>query len=500
MQVAPPAEREKKSEAWRHLFCRDILSMPDKWEYPWFAAWDTAFHMIPMARIDPAFAKNQLLLLLREWYMHPNGQMPAYEFAFSDVNPPVHAWSVWHVYRITTDEHGNGDLDFLERAFQKLMLNFTWWVNRNDEKGRNLFGGGFLGLDNIGVFDRSIPLPDGVCLHQADGTAWMGLYCAVMLQMALELAHHRSKAYEDIASKFFEHYISVIDAINSVGGTGLWDDEQGFYFDHLEHDDGSSIALKVRSMVGIAPLFAVCILKRETIEDLPDFEKRTRWFLKYKKQLSNYVTEAKVANEEINGSQWVAIAPRERFERILRRVLDESEFLSPNGVRALSRFHHEHPFEADLHGQHFTVRYTPAEGDSGMFGGNSNWRGPVWFPMNMLLINALERYYLVYGDDFKMEYPTGSGQQHTLAEISEDIARRLVGLFLPDKDGYRPSHGREHRYANDPHWKDLILFSEYFDGDTGRGVGASHQTGWTALAATMIHMLYTRREMRNRAQ
>jgi hypothetical protein len=499
-QIAPPPERMKKSEAWRHLFCRDILSMPDKWEYPWFAAWDTAFHMIPMARIDPEFAKNQLLLLLREWYMHPNGHMPAYEFAFGDVNPPVHAWAVWHVYRITCEENSTGDLDFLERAFQKLMLNFTWWVNRNDEKGRNLFGGGFLGLDNIGVFDRSVALPNDICLHQADGTAWMGLYCSTMLQIALELAHQRSRAYEDIASKFFEHYIAVIDAINSVGGSGLWDDEQGFYFDQLEHTDGSSIALKVRSMVGIAPLFAVCILKHGTVEGLTDFEKRTKWFLRYNKELSNYVSTAEVSNEEINGSQWIAIAPKERFERILRRVLDEVEFLSPNGIRALSRHHHENPFELDLYGQHFHVRYTPAEGDSGMFGGNSNWRGPVWFPMNMLLINALERYYLVYGDDFTIEYPTGSGQQHSLADISEDIARRLVNLFLPDKDGYRPSHGREARYAQDPYWKDLILFSEYFDGDTGRGVGASHQTGWTALAATLINALYTRRDIRNRAQ
>ncbi|CAN5601316.1 glucosidase [soil metagenome] len=499
-QITPPPERMKKSEDWRHLFCRDILSMPDKWEYPWFAAWDTAFHMIPMAEIDSEFAKNQLLLLLREWYMHPNGQMPAYEFAFGDVNPPVHAWAVWHVYRLGVGEDGVGDLDFLERAFQKLMLNFTWWVNRNDEKGRNLFGGGFLGLDNIGVFDRSVTLPDGVRLHQADGTAWMGLYCSVMLQIALELAHQRSKAYEDIASKFFEHYIAVIDAINSVGGTGLWDEEDGFYFDQLDHDDGTSISLKVRSLVGIAPLFAVCIMKRGTVEGLKDFQKRTNWFLSYKEQLSEYVSKADCANEEINGSQWIAIAPRDRFKRILQRVLDESEFLSPHGIRGLSRHHHETPFEVELAGQHLTVRYTPAEGDSGMFGGNSNWRGPVWFPMNMLLINALERYSLVYGDDFKLEYPTGSGQEHTLVEIAEDIARRMVNLFLPDKTGHRPSHGREERYSTDPHWKDLIIFSEYFDGDTGRGLGASHQTGWTALAATLIQALYTRREIRNRAQ
>jgi hypothetical protein len=499
-QVTPPP-RSKKSEEWRHLFCRDILSMPDKWEYPWFAAWDTAFHMIPMAHIDPEFAKNQLLLLLREWYMHPNGQMPAYEFAFGDVNPPVHAWSVWHIYRMGVDKQGNGDIEFLERAFQKLMLNFTWWVNRNDEAGRNLFGGGFLGLDNIGVFDRSVALPDDVCLHQADGTAWMGLYCSVMLTMSLELAQKRSCAYEDIASKFFEHYISIIDAINSEDGNGLWDEEQGFYFDRLEKTDGSSfVSLKARSIVGIAPLYAVCILKRDTVKDLHDFKKRTDWFLDYKTELSDYVATSRDGGREIDGSRWIAIAPRHRMERILRRVFDESEFLSPHGIRGLSRQHLEAPFQTELNGQKFTVKYVPAEGDSGMFGGNSNWRGPVWFPMNMLLITALERYYLVYGESFKMEYPTGSGQQKSLVEISEDISRRMVNLFLPDKDGYRPSHGKEHRYADDPYWKDLVLFSEYFDGDTGRGVGASHQTGWTALAATLIHALYTRREVRNRAQ
>jgi Glycosyl hydrolase family 63 C-terminal domain len=374
------------------------------------------------------------------------------------------------------------------------------WVNRNDEHGHNLFGGGFLGLDNIGVFDRSVTLPDGVSLHQADGTAWMGLYCSVMLQIALELAHQRSKAYEDIASKFFEHYIAVIDAINSIGGTGLWDEEEGFYFDQLEHNDGHSMAMKVRSMVGIAPLFAVCIMKRDTVKGLVDFERRTQWFLQNKKQLSEYVSTAKVANQDIDGSKWIAIAPHDRFQRILRRVLDEAEFLSPHGVRALSRYHLANPFQVEFRQQRFTVKYTPAEGDSGMFGGNSNWRGPVWFPMNMLFVNALERYSLVYGDDYKLEYPTGSGQQHSLVEIAEDIARRLVSLFLPGKDGHRPSHGREGRYATDPYWQDLILFSEYFDGDTGRGVGAAHQTGWTALAATLIEALYTRREIRNRAQ
>ncbi len=368
-QIAPPPERVKKSEEWRHLFCRDVLSMPDKWEYPWFAAWDTAFHMIPMARIDPEFAKNQLLLLLREWYMHPNGQMPAYEFAFGDVNPPVHGWAVWQVYRVGADENGIGDLDFLERAFQKLMLNFTWWLTATMRRDTTSSAAAFWGSTTSGVFDRSLALPDGVSLHQADGTAWMGLYCSVMLQIALELAHHRSKAYEDIASKFFEHYIAVIDAINSIGGTGLWDEEEGFYFDRLDHDSGESIPLKVRSLVGIVPLFCVCIMKHGTVDGLKDFDKRTDWFLNYKEQLSEYVSTADCASEEINGSKWIAIAPHDRFQRIMQRVLDESEFLSPHGIRALSRHHHEHPFEVNLRGENFTVRYTPAEGDSGMFGG-----------------------------------------------------------------------------------------------------------------------------------
>ena len=488
----PPPESRKTIEnrEWRHLFCRDVLSMPDKWEYPWFAAWDTAFHMIPMAEIDSRYAKDQLLLLLREWYMHPNGQMPAYEFAFSDVNPPVHAWSVIHVYEMSAKRDGGvKDVEFLERAFQKLLLNFTWWVNRNDEHGHNLFGGGFLGLDNIGVFDRSMSLPNGTSLNQADGTAWMGLYCAAMLTIAIELAQTRP-AYEDVASKFFEHYISIIDAINNLGGSGLWDEEEGFYFDQLTFDGGAPKSLNVHSIVGIIPVFAVGILQKKEIERLPGFTKRMKWFLANKPDLAQYVKEVETADPEHAGSHFVALVPKERLLRLLKRVFDETEFLSGHGVRALSRLHHETPYQVDLAGKTMTVRYVPAEGDSGMFGGNSNWRGPVWFPMNILLLNALERYHVVYGDGLKVECPTGSGTMMTLLEAAQEISRRLVGLFLRDETGRRAAHGEERRYIDDPHWRDLVLFSEYFDGDTGRGVGASHQTGWTALAATCLEKMH----------
>ena len=490
-QPTPPKERLQTSNSdWRHLFCRDILSMPDKWEYPWFAAWDTAFHMIPMAEVDPVFAKNQLLVLLREWYMHPNGQMPAYEFSFGDVNPPVHAWAVMHVYQIDARRNdGVKDIEFLERAFQKLLLNFTWWVNRNDQKGHNLFGGGFLGLDNIGVFDRSIKMPDGVTLDQADGTAWMGFYCASMLLIALELAQTRP-AYEDIASKFFEHYISIIDAINGLGGTGLWDDEAGFYFDRLSTPDEPSKPLKVHSIVGIIPLFAICVLHKEDVERLPGFRKRLRWFLENKPELAKHVSDVETSDPALAESKFVALVPKERLLRILTSVLDETAFLSDHGVRALSKYHSGTPYEIELRGQKMVVRYVPAEGDSGMFGGNSNWRGPVWFPMNILLLNALDGYHAVYGESVKVECPTGSGNMLTLQEVQEEIARRLVGLFLRDGNGCRPAHGDERRYVDNPYWKDLVLFSEYFCGDTGRGTGASHQTGWTALAATCMEKMH----------
>ena len=475
----PPKERlDGRNHTWSHLFARDVLSMPDKWEYPWFAAWDSAFHMIPLAVIDPDYAKSQLLVLLREWYLHPNGQMPAYEFAFSDVNPPVHAWSVFHVYRITGRRSGQYDSDFLERAFQKLLLNFTWWVNQNDASGHNLFGGGFLGLDNIGVFDRSMKLPDGTEMNQADGTSWMGFFCSTMLQIAIELAQTRP-AYEDIASKFFEHYIAIIEAIND-----------GFFFDRLTARDKPAEVIKVRSVVGVVPVFAIGILLKEQIDRLPGFRQRMNWFLKHKPHLARYVAVADCADPAIQGSSFIGLVPKDRLLRLLGHVLDETEFLSDFGVRSLSRFHLDHPFEIELAGKQLTVRYTPAEGDSGLFGGNSNWRGPIWFPINFLLINALERYHQVYGETLKVECPTGSGNHLDLLQIAEELERRLTSLFVRDGDGRRACHGEESRYRDNPHWRDLVLFNEYFCGDTGRGCGASHQTGWTALAATCLAKLH----------
>ena len=491
----PPGRKAEMYSQWRHLFCRDVLSVPDKWEYPWFAAWDTAFHMIPMAQIDPNYAKTQLLVLLREWYLHPNGQMPAYESNFSDVNPPVHAWSVIHVYDI--DQRLNGgtkDTDFLERCFQKLLLNFTWWVNRNDESGHNLFGGGFLGLDNIGIFDRSMKLPEGVTLNQADGTAWMGLFCAAMLTIAIELAQTRP-VYEDIASKFFEHYTAIINAMNTASGTGLWNEEEGFYFDQLTKPGEENKILKIHSIVGIIPLYAVAYLRKAEIDRLPEFRKRMEWFLRSKPELSRYVAKTESEDPDMLGSEFIALVPKDRLLRILERVLRETEFLSPFGVRALSRFHADHPFSLDLGGQTMSVAYTPGESDSALFGGNSNWRGPVWFPVNALLINALERYHAVYGDQFQVECPTGSGNRMNLLQVAEELAHRLTSLFLPDRNGRRPSHGDEPRYQTDPHWCDLVLFSEYFCGDTGRGSGASHQTGWTALAATFLANRHRRHHM-----
>ena len=489
-QPRPPEKRATASgNDWRHLFCRDILSVPDSWEYPWFAAWDLAFHMIPMARLDPAFAKNQMILLLREWYLHPNGQMPAYEGNFSDVNPPVHAFAAFQVYAFAAQSTGVKDIDFLESVFHKLLLNFTWWVNRNDAEGRNLFGGGFLGLDNIGVFDRGMDLPDGVTLSQADATAWMGLFCASMLRIATELAQTRP-VFQDIASKFFGHYVAIIDAMNTFDGSGLWDEEEGFYFDHLTAPGQPVKPLKVHSIVGLVPLFAVVSLRRQELDRMPGFRNRMDWFLKHRATLPSYVTPVETDDPDLAGSYLMSLVPKDRLRRILARVLDEDEFLSPHGIRALSRRHDAHPYEVELAGEVMRIRYVPGEGDSGLFGGNSNWRGPIWFPVNALLIAALQRYHAVYGDAFKVECPVRGGRWMTLHEVAEEIARRCSGLFLRDAQGARPCHGRERRYAEDPAWRDLILFSEYFCGDTGRGLGASHQTGWTALAATMIEMLH----------
>ncbi len=481
-QPAPPEARNHgRNSEWTHLYNRDVLSMPDKWEYPWYAAWDLAFHMIPFAHIDPDFAKHQLTLLLREWYMHPNGQIPAYEFAFDDVNPPVHAWACWRVYKMTGAK-GSRDIDFLARTFQKLLLNFTWWVNRKDPDGKHIFGGGFLGLDNIGVFDRSRPLPGGGHLEQADGTAWMAFYCSTMLAMALELAGH-DPVYEDIASKFFEHFVAITDAINTFGGSGLWDETDGFYYDHI-HVNSMSGPLKVRSMVGLLPLIAVEVLEDTNLERFPGFRGRMQWFLKNRPDLARHVTFHDSGADHAHFM--LAIPSRERLERTLRYMLDESEFLSPYGLRSVSRTHLERPFVLTVDGKEFRVDYTPAESTTGLFGGNSNWRGPIWFPVNFLLLEALERYHHFYGEDLKVECPTGSGTWLNLNQVADELRRRLAGIFLADKDNMRPCHGDDARYADDPHWRNLLLFHEYFHGDNGRGVGASHQTGWTALVAQCI--------------
>ena len=479
-QPAPPPSRlDGRNAEWGHLYNRDVISVPDKWEYPWYAAWDLAFHMIPFARIDPEFAKEQLLLFLREWYMHPNGQIPAYEFAFGDVNPPVHAWAVWRVYKMT-GARGRRDRLFLERAFQKLLLNFTWWVNRKDPEGRNLFAGGFLGMDNVGVFDRSQPLPTGGHLEQADGTAWMAFYCNTMLSIALELASE-DPAYEDLASKFFEHFIAIADAMNNLGGTGLWSEEEGFYYDQL-HVDGRHIPLQVRSMVGLMPLIAVEVLDEGKFAHLHGFKRRMRWFLDNRPDLARNIACMRPKEENGHVKRLLAIPTRERLARVLRYMLDEAEFLSPHGIRSVSRAHKEQPYQFDVMGMPYRVDYVPAEGNTGLFGGNSNWRGPIWFPVNFLVLEALERYHHFYGDELQVECPVGSGRMLDLQGVARELQTRLGGIFLADAAGRRPCHGEDRRWSEDPHWRDLVLFHEYFHGDTGRGVGASHQTGWTALA------------------
>ena len=483
-QPAPPAGRsDGRNSEWTHLYNRDVISMPDKWEYPWYAAWDLAFHMIPMAKVDPEFAKSQLLLFLREWYMHPNGQLPAYEWALGDVNPPVHAWAVWRVYKLTA-EKGRRDRLFLERAFQKLLINFTWWVNRKDVDGHNIFSGGFLGLDNIGVFDRSKPLPTGGHLEQADGTAWMAFYCTTMLAIAIELAVE-DPAYEDVASKFIEHFVAISDAMNSLGGTGLWDDTDGFYYDQL-HIDGRNIPMRIRSMVGLIPLFASEVLEQSNLDRLPGLKKRLDWFVANRPDLARNIAHMDDGEFGHKGHRLLGIPSRERLERVLKVLFDEREFLSPHGVRALSAAYQENPYVFRANGDDHVVTYTPGESDTGLFGGNSNWRGPVWFPVNYLLIESLERYHHFYGDSLKVECPAGSGKFINLREAAREIANRLATLFLPDARGQRPCHGGAARYASDPHWRDLVLFHEYFHGDTGRGVGATHQTGWTALAVRCI--------------
>ncbi len=483
---APLARREARNSQWNHLFNRDVISMPDKWEYPWYAAWDLAFHMLPMAEIDPHFAKHQLSLFLREWYMHPNGQLPAYEWNFSDVNPPVHAWGVWRVYKIA-ESRNHRDRDFLASCFQKLLINFTWWVNRKDPNGKNVFAGGFLGLDNIGVFDRSHGLPYGAALEQADGTAWMASYCTTMLMMALELAEE-DRAYEDLASKFFEHYATITLAINGHGRyAGLWCEEDGFYYDWLTQGEDRQ-PLKVRSLVGLLPLVAVEVLHQDQISKFTGFNKRTNWFLKYRPHLADSISSLSENGE----MRLLSVCPPDRFRSILKYLFDENEFLSPFGIRSLSKYHEKHPFTVEMEGETHTVAYSPGESDSPMFGGNSNWRGPIWFPINYLIIEALERYHHFYGDDFKVEFPTGSGNEVSLAQAAGLIGERLISLFEVDpKTSARPAHGRSemHRGKDSPE-QDLVLYYEYFNAETGEGLGASHQTGWTALVARLSRKRY----------
>jgi hypothetical protein len=483
----PQGHGVSRNAGWRHAYSRDVLSMPDKWEYPWFAAWDMAFHCVQMAYLDPQFAKDQLLLLLREWYTHANGQIPAYEFAFGDVNPPVHAWACWRVYKIS-GRPGHRDHQFLARAFQKLMINFTWWVNRKDIAGNHLFSGGFLGLDNIGLFDRSNPLPGGWLLEQADGTAWMACYCATMLAIALELAA-KDPSYEDVASKFFEHFVAIIDAINTVGGTGLWSEQDGFYYDQLRID-GRPIPLRVRSIVGIVPLFAVEVLESSVIDRLPGFRKRAMWFVQHRQDLTRHISYMRQDGQHGHSLYLLAVPSEDRLRRLLRYALDENEFLSPFGLRSLSRYYKDHPYSVRHDQQEYSVRYEPGEAGASLFGGNSNWRGPVWMPINFLFIEALERYHRFFGNQFQVECPTGSGQMRNLLQVAHELRRRLTALFFPDTSGRRPVNDLD-RLFDDPQWRDLVLFYEYFHGETGRGCGASHQTGWTALIGRLIEDLGT---------
>ncbi|GIK43225.1 MAG: glucosidase [Chloroflexota bacterium] len=483
----PPASRKYiRNMEWSHLYNLDVLSMPDKWEYPWYAAWDLAFHCIPLAMIDPELAKRQLILLLREWYMHPNGQIPAYEWTFSDVNPPVHAWAAWRVYKITRNVTGRADLTFLERVFHKLLLNFTWWVNRKDAEGNNIFQGGFLGLDNIGVFDRSKPLPTGGFIEQADGTAWMGMYCLNMLAIALELARH-DRAYEDVATKFFEHFIYIANAIGNLGdGFSLWDEEDGFFYDVLHLPNGRHVPLKIRSLVGLIPLFAVETLEPDLLEKLPRFRQRMEWFLEYRPKLVQNIASLTAPGE--GGRRLLAIADRPKLELILPRMLDPAQFLSDYGLRALSKRHATEPYYFNANGQVHIVHYEPAESSSGLFGGNSNWRGPIWFPVNFLMVESLQKYHHYYGESLKVELPRYSGRWVNLDEVATDLSRRLMGIFRRDEanGARRPVFGGIDLFQTDPHWRDYLPFYEYFHGDNGAGLGASHQTGWTALVAKLI--------------
>ncbi|MBC7926010.1 MAG: glucosidase [Bryobacteraceae bacterium] len=482
----PDGRRHGRNQEWKHLYNADVISMPDKWEYPWYAAWDLAFHCVPLALVDSEFAKDQLTLMVREWYMHPNGQLPAYEWAFGDVNPPVHAWAALRVYKIEKKHRGVGDRAFLQHIFHKLLLNFTWWVNRKDADGRNIFEGGFLGLDNIGVFDRSSPLPTGGRIQQADGTGWMAMYSLNLLAIAMELAKE-DPAYEHVASKFWEHFLHIANAINHPGnnGVGMWNSDDGFFYDVLDLHGGShNVPMKVRSMVGLIPLYAVETLDAELVDRLPGFKRRLEWFLENRKDLTANVACMKTPG--IGERRLLSVVDGDQLRRVLQFMLDEKEFLSPFGIRALSRIHNDNPYVLSYGGGEYRVGYEPAESGTGHFGGNSNWRGPIWFPVNYLLIESLQKFHHYLGDEYKVECPTGSGKYLTLWEVAAEISRRLTRIFLQEPDGRRPVHGNNRLFREDPHWRDLVLFNEYFHGDDGSGVGASHQTGWTGVVAKLL--------------
>jgi len=482
-QPIPPAIRKHgRNHDWPYLFNRDIISMPDKWEYPWYASWDLAFHCVPLSRIDPDFAKKQIILFLREWYMHPNGQLPAYEWNFSDVHPPLHAWSALKIYHLEKRDSGKKDIVFLKRVFHKLLLNFTWWVNRKDAEGHNIFQGGFLGLDNIGVFDRSCALPSGGHIEQADGTSWMAMYALNLMDMALEIAQE-DPSYEDTASKFFEHFVHIAESLNEFGKHGLWNEEDGFYYDVLHFPDGKNTPLRVRSLVGLTSLFAVSVIDKELFNRFKGFKKRMLWFTKNRMNLNKYlVIEELQEGEDI----LLSLVPKSRLVRILQRLLDENEFLAPGGIRSISKYHKDNPFKLRVDGNEYRVDYEPAESSAGIYGGNSNWRGPIWIPINYLFIEALKKYYLYYGDTLKVPCPSGSDNYMNLWDVAKILSQRITSLFIRDQNGRRPAHGDDENYCSDPHFKDLVLFHEYFHGDTCKGLGASHQTGWTGLVAEMI--------------
>lgn len=483
----PPSRRYGRNHEWEHLKNFDIISLPDKWEYPWYAAWDLAFHCIPLALVDPDFAKRQLKLMAREWYMHPNGQFPAYEWSFSDVNPPVQAWAAWRVYKIDAKLHGKADRPFLEGVFHKLLLNFTWWVNKKDAEGKNVFQGGFLGLDNISVFDRSAPLPTGGHIDQSDGTSWMAFYCLVMLKIALELAKE-NPVYQDSASKFFEHFLRIARAMTAEyrGGLSLWDEQDGFFYDALHLPDGKVVPLKVRSLVGLMPLLAVETLEPDLMEAMPDFTRRLNWFFANRIYLRDQGDLACVRSPGEESRRLLSIVNRERLVKILQYMLDESEFLSPHGIRSISKYHRANPYVFVVNGQAHAINYQPAESTGGLFGGNSNWRGPIWFPINYLLVESLQKLHHYYGDTLKVECPTGSGRMASLNQVAVRLSRRLISLFLRDDSDARPIYGGTEKFQRDPHWRNLILFNEYFHGDNGAGLGAGHQTGWTGLVAKLI--------------